>query len=108
MRVVDVLVPALQSAVEQLNLFLDGCNLYQPQIDQSCSSTGGQTRNLDLGTSDACGTWSASTQYCSGCDLRSREVNSCTGNVRNDVLVQSNSSACGTWNGQNYCISVGS
>lgn len=84
--------------------FCSGCNLYQPQIDQSCSSTGGQTRNLDLGTSDACGTWSASTQYCSGCDLRSREVNSCTGNVRNDVLVQSNSSACGTWNGQNYCI----
>lgn len=82
--------------------FCSGCILYQPQIDDSCSATGGQTRNLDLGAYDGCGTWSGQ-YYCSGCNYRYREVNSCTGNIRNDQLIEANSSNCGVWNGEYYC-----
>lgn len=82
------------------------CIRYQPQIDQSCSSTGGQTRDRDLGASNLCGSWVYS-EYCGGtnnCDLRSHETNTCTGNTRNDTLIQASSSNCGQWNGQYYCV----
>jgi hypothetical protein len=83
--------------------FCDGCYLQQPQIDDnSCSSTYQQTRNVDLGVNTSCGTWIQSF-YCIGFDKWSKETNSCTGNVRNETLVEVNSSYCGysnctTWN----------
>jgi hypothetical protein len=83
--------------------FCDGCYLQQPQIDNNvCSSTYGDTRNVDLGVNTACGTWIQSF-YCIGFDKWSKETNSCTGNIRNETLVEVNSSYCGysnctTWN----------
>jgi hypothetical protein len=83
--------------------FCSGCNLYQPQIDNNaCSSTYNQTRNVDLGTNADCGNWVQSF-YCVGFDKWSKETNSCTGAVRNETLVETNSSYCGysnctTWN----------
>ena len=75
--------------------FCDGCNLYQPQIDSNpCSSTYQQTRNVDLGVSTACGPWIQS-YYCVGYDKWSKETNSCTGNIRNQYLVEVNSAYCG-------------
>jgi hypothetical protein len=75
--------------------FCDGCYLQQPQIDSNtCSSTYGQTRNVDLGVSTACGPWIQS-YYCVGYDKWSRETNSCTGNVRDEHLVEVNSAYCG-------------
>lgn len=80
--------------------FCSGCNLYQPQIDVNpCSPTYNNTRNVDLGANDSCGTWVFS-YYCSGCDKYSHEVNSCTSNVRNVTLVETNSTYCGGCCGQ--------
>lgn len=77
-----------------------GCSLIQPQIDNNpCSSTYNQTRNLDLGTTNSCGVWNIN-YYCAGCDYYQREVNSCTGSIRNVVLVKSNSVSCGGCCGQ--------
>lgn len=82
------------------SIFCSECRQYQPQIDNNpCSSTYNQTRNVDLGLADACGTWNLS-YYCSGCDYYSKETNSCTGNVRNVTLIQSNSPSCGGCCGQ--------
>lgn len=81
-------------------VFCSGCTLYQPQIDNNpCSASYNQTRNVDLGVSDVCGSWNGQ-YYCSGCDYRYREINSCTGGVRNDQLIQSNSPSCGGCCGQ--------
>ncbi len=75
--------------------FCDGCYLQQPQIDDNvCSSTYGDTRNVDLGVSTACGTWVQSF-YCVGFDKWSKETNTCTGNIRNETLVEVNSAYCG-------------
>ena len=75
--------------------FCDGCNLQQPQIDSNpCSATYGDTRNVDLGVSTACGAWVQSF-YCVGYDKWSKETNSCTGNIRNEFLVEVNSAYCG-------------
>lgn len=75
--------------------YCDGCYLQQPQIDNNpCSSTYGDTRNVDLGVNTACGTWVQSF-YCVGYDKWSKETNSCTGNVRNEFLVEVNSAYCG-------------
>lgn len=77
------------------------CNLYQPQRDDNfCSATYNDTRYVDLGTNDGCGTWSAPTNYCVNYgvypfQLRSRETNSCTGNTRNDTFVADLSPTCG-------------
>jgi hypothetical protein len=80
--------------------FCSSCHLYQPQIDTNfCSSTYNQTRNVDLGVNDGCGSWVYST-YCTGCDYYSKETNTCTGNVRNVTLIQSNSPSCGGCCGQ--------
>lgn len=75
--------------------YCDGCYLQQPQIDDNpCSSTYGQTRNVDLGVNTSCGYWIQS-YYCVGYDKWSRETNTCTGNVRDEHLVEVNSSYCG-------------
>jgi hypothetical protein len=80
--------------------FCSGCTLYQPQIDNnSCSSTYGNTRNVNLGTNDSCGSWPTS-YYCIGCAYYSHEVNSCTGNIRNTILISSDSTSCGGCCGQ--------
>jgi hypothetical protein len=69
--------------------------LQQPQIDDNpCSSTYQQTRDVDLGVNTSCGTWVQSF-YCIGFDKWSKETNSCTGNVRNETLVEVNSPYCG-------------
>ena len=76
------------------------CTLYQPQVDTNfCSSTYQSTRNVNLGVNDRCGSWVYST-YCTGCDYYSKETNTCTGNVRNVTLIQSNSTSCGGCCGQ--------
>jgi hypothetical protein len=81
-------------------IFCSGCNRYQPQIDNGpCSPTAGQTRNVDLGTSNDCGSWNTS-YYCSGCGYYSKETNSCTGDVRNVTLINGNSTNCGGCCGQ--------
>ena len=81
--------------VDNGSTFCIDCNLYQPQIDSNpCSFTYGDTRNVDLGVSTACGTWVQSF-YCVGYDKWSKETNSCTGNVRNEFLVEVNSAYCG-------------
>ena len=83
--------------------YCSSCNLFQPQIDNNaCSSSFNQTRNVDLGVNSSCGSWPTQF-YCVGYDYYSREVNSCTGAVRNVTLVQVNSPNCGfspctTWN----------
>jgi hypothetical protein len=75
--------------------FCDGCYLQQPQIDNNpCSSTYGQTRNVDLGVNTACGTWVQSF-YCVGYNKWTKETNSCTGNIRNNYEVEANSPYCG-------------
>lgn len=75
--------------------YCDGCYLQQPQIDNNpCSSTYGDTRNVDLGVNTACGAWVQSF-YCVGYDKWSKETNTCTGNIRNQYLVEVNSSYCG-------------
>jgi len=80
--------------------FCTGCTLYQPQIDNNvCSSTYGNTRNVNLGTNDSCGSW-PTAYYCIGCAYYSHEVNSCTGNVRNTILISSDSTSCGGCCGQ--------
>lgn len=80
--------------------FCTGCTLYQPQIDNNvCSSTYGNTRNVNLGTNDSCGSW-PTAYYCVGCAYYSHEVNSCTGNVRNTILISSDSTSCGGCCGQ--------
>jgi hypothetical protein len=81
--------------VDNGSTFCDGCYLQQPQIDDNpCSSTHNQTRNVDLGVSTACGVW-IQEFYCSGYEKRTREINNCTGNIRNDGFVESNSAFCG-------------
>jgi hypothetical protein len=79
------------------------CTLYQPQINTNPCYTGSpQTQNNPLGTSDSCGTW-VGAPYCKGtnnCEEWYKETNSCTGNVRNDHLVNSNSTYCGGCCGQ--------
>ena len=83
--------------------FCSGCTLYQPERDSNgCSPTYNQTRNVNLGISNNCGSWDTG-YYCSGCALYSRQINSCTGEVRNVTLVSSNSDDCGTWNTSYYC-----
>ena len=80
--------------------FCTGCTLYQPQIDNNvCSSTYGNTRNVNLGINNSCGSWPTS-YYCIGCAYYSHEVNSCTGNVRNTILISSDSTSCGGCCGQ--------
>jgi hypothetical protein len=80
--------------------FCNGCTLYQPQIDNNvCSATYGDTRNVNLGTNDSCGSW-PTAYYCIGCAYYSHEVNSCTGNVRNTILISSDSTSCGGCCGQ--------
>jgi hypothetical protein len=75
--------------------FCDGCYLQQPQIDDnSCSSTYQQTRNVDLGVSTACGAWVQSF-FCIGFNKWSKETNTCTGNIRNETLVEVDSPYCG-------------
>jgi hypothetical protein len=75
--------------------FCSGCYLQQPQIDDNvCSSTYGQTRDVDLGVNTACGVWVQSF-YCVGYDKWSKETNSCTGNIQNQYLVEVNSPYCG-------------
>jgi hypothetical protein len=73
-----------------------GCYTKQVQQDQNpCSGTYGGFRNVIGDTAvDGCGSWNQG-YYCSGYDKRTREVNSCTGNTRNDSLVESNSGYCG-------------
>lgn len=81
--------------VDNGSTFCVDCNLYQPQIDTNpCSFTYGDTRNVDLGVSTACGTWVQSF-YCVGYDKWSKETNTCTGNIRNEFLVEVNSAYCG-------------
>lgn len=76
------------------------CTLYQPQINTNVCYTGSpQTRNEPLGPNDVCGTW-VGQNYCQGCNKWYKEVNSCTGNVRNNSEVQSNSTFCGGCCGQ--------
>ena len=75
--------------------FCDGCYLQQPQIDDNpCSSTYQQTRNVDLGVSTACGAWVQSF-FCIGFNKWSKETNTCTGNIRNETLVEVDSPYCG-------------
>ena len=75
--------------------FCMGCYLNQPQIDDNpCSSTYGDTRDVDLGVNTSCGVWVQSF-YCVGYDKWSKETNSCTGNVQNQFLVEVNSPYCG-------------
>ena len=75
--------------------YCDGCYLQQPQIDDNpCSSTYGDTRNVDLGVNTACGAWVQSF-YCVGYDKWSKETNTCTGSIRDQYLVEVNSSYCG-------------
>jgi hypothetical protein len=75
--------------------YCDGCYLQQPQIDDNpCSSTYGDTRNVDLGVNTACGAWVQSF-YCVGYDKWSKETNTCTGNIRDQYLVEVNSAYCG-------------
>jgi hypothetical protein len=75
--------------------FCSGCYLQQPQIDDNpCSSTYGDTRDVDLGVNTACGAWVQSF-YCVGYDKWSEETNTCTGNVQNQFLVEVNSPYCG-------------
>ena len=75
--------------------FCSGCYLQQPQIDDNpCSSTYGQTRDVDLGVNTACGTWVQSF-YCVGYDKWSKETNTCTGSIRDQYLVEVNSAYCG-------------
>jgi hypothetical protein len=72
-----------------------GCYLNQPQIDDNpCSSTYGDTRDVDLGVNTACGAWVQSF-YCVGYDKWSKETNTCTGNIRDQYLVEVNSAYCG-------------
>jgi hypothetical protein len=75
--------------------FCMGCYLNQPQIDDNpCSSTYGDTRDVDLGVNTACGAWVQSF-YCVGYDKWSKETNTCTGNIRDQYLVEVNSAYCG-------------
>jgi hypothetical protein len=75
--------------------YCDGCYLQQPQIDDNpCSSTYGDTRNVDLGVNTACGAWVQSF-YCVGYDKWSKETNTCTGSIRDQYLVEVNSAYCG-------------
>jgi hypothetical protein len=75
--------------------FCMGCYLNQPQIDDNpCSSTYGDTRDVDLGVNTSCGTWVQSF-YCVGYDKWSKETNSCTGNIQNQFLVEVDSPYCG-------------
>jgi hypothetical protein len=75
--------------------FCSGCYLQQPQIDDNpCSSTYGQTRDVDLGVNTACGTWVQSF-YCVGYTKWTKETNSCTGNIRNQYIVEYDSPYCG-------------
>ena len=75
--------------------FCSGCYLQQPQIDDNpCSSTYGDTRDVDLGVNTACGAWVQSF-YCVGYDKWSKETNTCTGSIRDQYLVEVNSSYCG-------------
>jgi hypothetical protein len=81
--------------VDNGNTYCDGCYLQQPQIDNNpCSATYGDTRNVDLGVNTGCGSWIQSF-YCVGYDKWSKETNSCTGNIRNQYLVEVNSTYCG-------------
>lgn len=81
--------------VDNGSTFCSGCNLYQPQRDNNaCSATYNQTRNVDLGVSSTCGSWDLQ-YYCVGYNKWSREVNYCTGAIRNQQLVEVNSSYCG-------------
>ena len=75
--------------------FCSGCYLQQPQIDDNpCSSTYGDTRDVDLGVNTACGAWVQSF-YCVGYDKWSKETNTCTGSIRDQYLVEVNSAYCG-------------
>jgi hypothetical protein len=75
--------------------FCSGCYLQQPQIDDNpCSSTYGDTRDVDLGVSTACGAWVQSF-YCVGYTKWTKETNSCTGNIRNESIVEYDSPYCG-------------
>jgi hypothetical protein len=92
--------------VDNGSTFCTDCNLYQPQIDTNpCSATYGDTRNVDLGVSTACGTWVQSF-YCIGYDKWSKETNTCTGNIRNETLVQEDSPYCGFPTCRQYEIST--
>jgi hypothetical protein len=82
------------------SVFCSSCRRYQPQIDANgCSPTSGQTRNVDLGVSADCGNWNTS-YFCSGCNKLSKEINSCTGEERNEQIVEYNSTFCGGCCGQ--------
>lgn len=76
------------------------CTLYQNQINTNpCSSA--TTRAIDTGVvSNSCGIWQYE-EYCypaygqAPYQLRSREVNSCTGDIRNDQFIANDSTQCG-------------
>lgn len=73
----------------------DVCRLYQKQVNTNqCSPSYGAVQYVNQGVSNSCGTWNG-VQYCVGYDEWYKEVNSCTGDVRNDHLVQPNSGFCG-------------
>jgi hypothetical protein len=97
--------------------FCSGCTLYQPQIDNNvCSSTYGNTRNVNLGVSTACGAccgqsttpnWVNSGSYnCySTCNKYNVEVdnNPCSStynDTRPGSIVEYNSTFCGGCCGQ--------
>lgn len=65
---------------------------------QSESQSAGQAYANSNG---GCCCWEYET-YCSGCSLRSRERNNCTGETRNDALVSGSTCSCGASCGGTY------
>lgn len=115
---------SVNSAANWVNngsIFCDGCNRYQPEIDNNtCSSTYNNTRNtLVASNSSLCGgccgqsttaNWvNNGSIFCSGCDQYQPQIdnNSCSATYNNtrNVQLNTNSTNCGGCCGQDLSAS---